>query len=88
MAPTLLLHQDLRPVVFALAVLSAFLVSNAMLTTRSSPPVFFSVALVLAVIALRPTLHSSFLAAATAIFATIFFALDYIVSVHVDRSPQ
>lgn len=75
----LLLHKDLRPVVFALAVLAAFLSANSLLTSRSSQPAFFSISVLLAAIALRPTLHLSILAAATAIFAVLFFTIDYIV---------
>lgn len=75
----LILHQDLRPIAFALAVLAAYLSANGLLGSRSSPPTFFTVALILAGIALRPTLQLSFIAAASAIFVTIFFALDYIV---------
>lgn len=76
----LIVHQDLRSILFALSTLSALLVSTSLLYGRSSPPVFFTIALSLSASALRPTLHTAFASSVGAIFASIFFALDYIVS--------
>ena len=76
----LVLPQDLRPLLVSLAFLACYCVAPAIAWARISPPFFFTVGLALAAAALRPTVGVSIAAAASAIAATLFLALDHIVS--------
>lgn len=74
----LVLPPDLRPLLVALAFLACYCVAPAIEWGRASPPFFFTAALALAAAALRPTVGVSVAAAAGAITATLFLALDHI----------
>ncbi|CAD6571953.1 MAG: hypothetical protein CYPHOPRED_004670 [Cyphobasidiales sp. Tagirdzhanova-0007] len=75
---SLVLHPDLRPVLSGLAFFCAYLASPPIVGPRLSPPVFFTIALYLAVAALRATFFTTVLAIALAIYGPIFLALDHI----------
>jgi len=66
-------------VLFALAVMAAYLITGSFLTDRISPPLFFTAALVLIASALNPTALAAIVSVAFGLTATIVHALDHIV---------
>lgn len=80
MATAGVLPPDLRPVLFALAVLAAYCVVGALPYGRVSPPLFFTAALGMAAAALRPTLPVAVAASLSGVAASLLLALDQIVS--------
>jgi len=69
----------LTPVLFALSLLAAYLITGALVTDRSSPPVFFTIDIVLLGLSLVPSTLAAVAAVTLVVAVEVFFAVDYIV---------
>lgn len=67
-------------VLFALAIMAAYLITGSFVNDRISPPLFFTAALVLIASALNPTAIAAVVSVTVGLTATIVHGLDHIVS--------
>ncbi|ORY35321.1 hypothetical protein BCR39DRAFT_508759 [Naematelia encephala] len=61
-----------------LPILAAYLISGALVTDRTSPPTFYTIALILTAAAFFPTAPVAAACSGLALFAQLFLALDHI----------
>lgn len=73
------LRPDIPLALFVLAIFSAYLVTATLVTDRISPPIFFTLAICLAVAPFRPGALVAVASIASALVANLLFALDHIV---------